>query len=133
MAANDSTAGPLAALRDGAGVPRALLVLGLVVGIVAAASGLLVGAPSAQLPPQAVALVNGRPILRDAWLRAVAAVATERREALTDADQRHILDRLVDEELLVQHGLALGLPESDGRLRSTLVQEVMAATGAERA
>src|SRR5205823_1584452 len=78
------------------------------------------------------ARVNQHLILRDSWLRAVAAVASERRAPLTDADQRHVLDRLIDEELLVQHGMALGLPEQDARLRSTLVSEVMltASTGA---
>lgn len=111
--------------------PRWLLVAGLGLGAALAAAGLR-GAPGPQsLPPQAVARVNQHLILRDAWLRAVAAVASERRTPLTDADQRHILDRLVDEELLVQHGLALGLVESDARLRSTLVSEViLAATGA---
>jgi len=74
-----------------------------------------------------VARVNDRLILRDEWLRAVAAVASERRTPLSADDQRHILDRLVDEELLVQHGRELGLVEHDGRLRSTLVSEVMLA------
>lgn len=113
----------------GVRAPRWLLVAGLALGASLAAAGLR-GSPaskSSALPPQAVARVNGHLILRDAWLRAVAAVASERRTPLTDADQRHILDRLVDEELLVQHGLALGLAESDARLRSTMVSEVMVA------
>ena len=115
-------------------VPRVLLVLGLVGGAALAAAGLVVGTIQADLPPQAVARVNQRLILRDAWLRAVAAVASERRAALTDEDQRRILDRLIDEELLVQHGIALGLVEQDARIRSELVSEVMlAATTAESA
>ena len=107
--------------------PRWLLVAGLGVGAALAAAGLRGSPVAADLPPQAVARVNGHLILRDAWLRAVAAVASERRTPLTDGDQRHILDRLVDEELLVQHGLSLGLAESDARLRSTMVSEVMIA------
>lgn len=114
-----------AAATRQAAIPRALLIAGLAVGVVAAAAGLLGGGLADAVPPQAVALVNQRPILRDTWLRAVAAVASERRTPLTDADQRHILDRLVDEELLVQQGLALGLAEQDGRIRSELVQQVM--------
>lgn len=104
--------------------PRWLLVAGLAAGIVLGALG-IAERPLAGLPDDAVARVNGRLILRDEWLRAVAAVSSERRTPLTDADQRHILDRLVDEELLVQHGVALGLVESDARLRSLLVSEVM--------
>lgn len=114
--------------------PRWLLVAGLLAGAGAAAAGLVAGPVARGLPVGAVARVNQQLIARDAWLRAVAAVASERREPLTDADQRHILDRLIDEELLVQHGVALGLAEQDARLRSTMVSEVMlAATNAAAA
>lgn len=108
--------------------PRWLLLAGLAAGVVLAASGLRAG-PGPGLPSHAVARVNDQLILRDAWLRAVAAVAADRRTPLTDADQRRVLERLIDEELLVQHGVALGLVERDTRLRSTLVSEVMLAAG----
>jgi hypothetical protein len=102
------------------------LLAGLAAGTLMAASGLR-PAPAGGLPPEAVARVGERLILRDAWLRAVAAVASDRRTPLAEGDARHILERLVDEELLVQHGVALGLVENDARLRSTLVSEVMLA------
>ena len=118
------------AARGKPALPRWLLLAGLLAGAGIAASG-LVTHTNKVLPAQAVARVNNRLILRDAWLRAVAAVAGERRGELSAADQRHILDRLIDEELLVQHGVALGLVEQDARLRSTMVSEVMQqATGA---
>jgi hypothetical protein len=115
-------------LHDGAAAtaPRWLLVAGLAGGAVLAAIGLRAG-PQPPLPPQAVARVADRLILREAWQRAVAAVAADRRAPLTPQDERHILERLVDEELLVQHGVALGLVEHDARLRSTLVAEVIQA------
>jgi len=92
-------------VRSTTALPRWLLLAGLLAGAGLAASGLVTLDSGRRLPPQAVARINDRLILRDAWLRAVAAVAGERRGELTDADRRHILDRLVDEELLVQHGL----------------------------
>ena len=111
-------------------LPRWLLVAGLLTGAGLGAVGLTTGQRGG-LPANAVARVNDRLISRDAFLRAVAAVAGERRGELSEADRRHILDRLVDEELLVQHGLALGLAEHDARLRDTMVSEVMVqATGA---
>lgn len=117
----------------GAGAPRWLLLAGLAVGAGLGAVGLR-AAPAPGLPPQAVASVDGRLILRDAWQRAVAAVSSDRRTPLSAEDRRHILERLIDEELLVQHGVALGLVERDARLRGTLVSEVMqAATQAARA
>ncbi len=114
-------------------IARTLLIAGLAAGMLMAASGVLERDDA--LPPQAVARVNDRLILRDAWLRAVAAVSSERRTPLTEADKRHILERLIDEELLAQHGLALGLVEQDRRLRGQLVQQVLqtaAAAGAGR-
>jgi hypothetical protein len=102
---------------------RWLLIAGLLAGIVMAASGVL--RHGDELPAHAVARVNDRLILRDAWLRAIAAVSSERRTPLTEADRRHILDRLIDEELLAQHGMVLGLVEQDRRLRGQLVQQVV--------
>lgn len=110
---------------------KAALVAGLVAGIVAAASGLR-DVPD-DLPEHAVARINQRLILRDAWLRAVTAVAADRRTPLTPADKQEILQRLVDEELLVQHGLALGLVEQDRRLRGQLLADVIAMSNAESA
>ncbi len=106
--------------------PNALLLFGLLAGIGAAAYSLISG-EAASLPEGAVARVNHRLIGHEAWQRAVAAVESERRTPLTPEDKRHILDRLIDEELLVQHGLALGLMEQDRRLRGQLVSEVMAS------
>jgi hypothetical protein len=106
--------------------PRWLLLAGLAAGAALGAAGLRV-APAPSLPPGAVARVDGQLILRDVWLRAVAAVASDRRAPLTEADRRHILERLIDEELLVQHGVALGLVERDARLRGTLVSQVLQA------
>ncbi len=109
-------------------LPRLLLLLGLGTGTALAASSLLRQREGPALPPSAVARVGQRLILRDEWLKAVAAVSSERRTPLTSADQQQILNRLIDEELLVQHGLELGLVEKDQRLRGELVSEVMIST-----
>src|ERR1044071_7198253 len=107
---NAAVDAPIDRPRERRGVPRALLIAGLIGGAAMAAAG-LIGGDRKALPPQVVATVNQHPILRDAWLRAVAAVASEQNRELTADDRRHILDRLIDEELLVQQGLALGLAE----------------------
>lgn len=109
-------------------VPRLWLAGGIVAGALCAAIGLR--APDrAALPEDAVARVGDRLIARDGYLRAVAAVEADRRSPLSPDERRRVLERLIDEELLVQRGLALGLPESDARVRSTLVSEVMNTTG----
>jgi parvulin-like peptidyl-prolyl isomerase len=107
--------------------PIALLGLGAAVGIALAVASLLSSSGNAGLPEGAVARVNDTLIRESQFERAVAAMASDRRTALTSADRRHILDRLIDEELLVQYGLALGLAERDRRVRSDLVSAVLAS------
>jgi parvulin-like peptidyl-prolyl isomerase len=110
----------------------ALLAFGAITGLVAAAIGLLAQTRSeAALPDGAVAAVNGTAVRRADYERAVEALASDRRSAIDDADRRHVLDRLVDEELLVQRALELGLARSDRRVRGDLVAAVIEAVTAE--
>jgi parvulin-like peptidyl-prolyl isomerase len=84
--------------------------------------------PEAAASPDAVALVNGAPITREALARFTAAIARERgRLELDPAEQRRILDRLIDEELLLQRGLALGLDRNEPAARRAIVSAVMDA------
>ena len=97
-----------------------LLALGAGLGILIAA-GDLARAPARALPADAVAVVNGKPIRRADYASALAAVAADRRDQARDPElQRHVLDRLIDEELLVQAALELGLAERDRRVRADL-------------
>jgi hypothetical protein len=104
---------------------RWLLALGAALGLAAAAAGLL-PAPEAGLEDGSVARVNGVPIREEVWARLTAALDADRRTPLTDADRRFVLDRLIEEELLVQHGVALGLLRNDRRVRADLVSAVLA-------
>jgi parvulin-like peptidyl-prolyl isomerase len=60
----------------------------------------------------------------------VAALASDRRAPLDEADRRRVLDRLIEEELLVQHAVELGLVRSDRRVRADLVTAVLGALNA---
>ncbi|MEO6698989.1 MAG: peptidylprolyl isomerase, partial [Paraperlucidibaca sp.] len=111
-------------------MPRLLLITGLLGGMLAAGYSIVQQVPAADLPAHVIARVGERLILRDEWLKAVAATTSERRTPLTTAQQRQILDRLIDEELLVQHGLSLGLVQRDQRLRGQLISEVLFTTTA---
>ena len=114
---------------------RALILLGAgaALGIGFALLGLFRagGARDAALGPGAAARVNGVPILDATYQRALAALASDRRSPLEARDRSHVLDRLVDEELLVQRGVELGLLEVDRRVRKELVAAVIAAVVAE--
>jgi parvulin-like peptidyl-prolyl isomerase len=112
--------------------PVALLALGALAGLVAAAAGLVrPGGDATALPDDAIAAVNGTALRRADYERAVEALASDRRGALDDADRRHVLDRLVDEELLVQRAFELGFARHDRRVRADLVAAVIESVTSE--
>lgn len=106
-----------------------VLLAGIAAGLALAAVGLAGSgaAPRAELPAGAVAVVNGRILLEEDYQRLLAGLASDRRTPLGPEDRRHVLDRMVEEELLVQRGLELGLLRSDRRVRGELVSSVIAA------
>jgi len=112
-----------------------LLVGGAVVGIVLAAAGLVGRARGlgGSVPNDAVAVVNRQVISTEDYQRVVSALSQDRRDGLADGDRSRVLDRLIDEELLVQRGLELGIVRSDSRVRKDLtfavIDSVMADVG----
>ena len=110
-----------------------VLALGAATGVVLAAAGLVAterGGGSA-LPAAAVARVNGEIIRAEDYERILAALADDRRAPITDEQRRQVLERLIDEELLIQRGLELGFARQDRRLRSDLTSAVLASIVAE--
>lgn len=127
MATSPRNAPPVASRR-----PLVLLALGAIAGAAVAAAGLLsASARNGALPSGVVALVNREPIRADDYLRTMQALANDKRDALTNDDRRRVLDRLIEEELLVQRGLALGLARQDRRVRSDLTSTVIDAVVAD--
>ncbi len=105
----------------------ALLALGAATGVAAAGYGILRSGGEPALPPGAVASVNGTPVSADGYARLVEGYESDTREAASPEMRERILDRLIEEELLVQRGLALGLVESDRRVRADIVQAMIRA------
>jgi parvulin-like peptidyl-prolyl isomerase len=96
-----------------------------------AAIGILVAVASAiqptdhRLPAGAVATVNDRVIPFEALVRAIDLLAQDKRNEMTDEDRAFVLSRLIDEELLVQRGVEIGLVESDQSVRKAIVKAMM--------
>jgi hypothetical protein len=107
----------------------ALLALGVGLGVLLAAAGLLASGHGAarHVPPGAAARVNGATVRMEDYERTLSALAGDRREELDAADRHHALDRLIDEELLVQRGLELDLARLDVRVRRDLTAAVVDA------
>ncbi len=109
-----------------------LLTVGSTLGLLVAAAGLLASGreTAGTAGRDTIARVNGVTIRADDYRRALDAVAADRRVPPDAAMRQHVLDRLIDEELLVQRGLELGLPRVDARVRRDLAAAVIDAAGA---
>ena len=112
---------------------RRLLALGAALGIALAAFGIAdPGGDGEQAPEGAVALVNGQPISRESFARFSAAIAAERKQTRLDADtRRRLLERMIEEELLFQRGLALGLERHEPSARRAVVAALIDSVAAD--
>lgn len=110
-----------------------LLVVGAVLGIIfGVVSTLQESRPNVNaVPDEAIALVNGKSITAEDYARAVAMVASDKRTDVTAADRAYVLNRLIDEELLIQYGIALGLVDADRTVRKAITQAMLASIVAE--
>jgi hypothetical protein len=110
-----------------------LFALGTIIGIAIAGYGLFTaeGTVTHRVPPENLALVNNRPILRTDF---IAQTETEFGMPFgeTSREQRlKVLDEMIREELFVQRGLELDFPGTDPDTRTALVAAVLQQVVAE--
>jgi len=103
---------------------RWLLAAGAAIGILVAVASAIKPAGDG-LPAHAVAMVNDRVISVEELARAIDLLARDKRNEMTDEDRAYVLSRLIDEELLVQRGIDIGLVESDQSVRKAIVKAMM--------
>lgn len=103
-----------------------LLAIGAVTGIAIAGYGLFTakGTRVHGVPPEAMALVNQRPILRSDFITQVQTQYSVRFADTTPAQRQKVLDDMIDEEMMVQRGLEVDLPSFDPDVRAALVAGV---------
>ena len=78
-----------------------------------------------ELPGHIAATVNGVVIDKQKLNTAISLIASDRREAITEKDERLALDRIIEEELLVQHAFENGFINVDDNIRKTIVRSVV--------
>jgi hypothetical protein len=105
--------------------PLFLAALGAVVGISMGFISVTEWIKLEALPNTVVAQVNHMNILRVEYEKALTLLASEKRDPLTDNDRALVLERLIEEELLVQHGLSVGLMRSDRMLRVAMIESLI--------
>lgn len=100
----------------------------------AAATGIALGGleangwwqDSRSLPTDSAARVNHTEIRQLDYQRALGLMASGKRSPLTAEDRILVLERLIQEELLVQYGIAQDLLRADRKVRSAVLQSVLA-------
>lgn len=105
--------------------PTLLLLGGAGLGLVAAMWAALGAGTAVERYGDAIAVVDGTPIQRSVFDSAIDGLASAKRTALTEAEKREALERIIDEELLLQRALELGLGESDPQSRKALVNAML--------
>ena len=78
-----------------------------------------------ELPDHIAATVNGVVIQKQKLNTAIDLIAGDRREAITLKDEKLALDRIIEEELLVQYAFANGFINVDDNIRKTVVRSVV--------
>ena len=105
------------------------LAVGALAGLAAAAFGILRQSSAVtELPETAVASVNEVLIGRDKFDGALARLRTETPD---ETERAAILARLVEEELLVQRGVELGMTANDTEVRNAILNSLIASVTAE--
>jgi hypothetical protein len=90
------------------------------------------GLHEATPPADVVAVVNGHAITRDAFARYAGSAAGAAESASLGAEtRRRLLLRMLDEELLFQRGIALGLHRRDPTARRAILSAVIASVTSE--
>lgn len=99
-----------------------LCAIGALVGLAIAGIGLFSarGTATRTVPPEDIAVVNQRPVLRSDFLAQLESETGETFEQATRAQKLKVLDEMVREELLVQRGLELDFAETDQPTRNAL-------------
>lgn len=105
------------------------LALGALGGLLLAAWGMLRQTDiGMELPSSAIASVNDVMISRDSFERTRERLGTLGEGADAGAE---LLQRLIDDELLVQRGVELGMTETDPAVRAAIINSIVASVTAE--
>ena len=106
----------------------ALLLLGMTIGLMLSGLALFSrGTPQLSVPPAGyAAMVNGEGILMSDFIAETQLPF----EASTAVQRNRVLRQMINQELLVQRGLVLGLPETATEVRSAMADAVNAQAAA---
>lgn len=108
------------------------LAAGALAGLLAAGYGILRQDSSVDvLPENSIARVNEVIIGRDRYERALERLSGDGFDTGTQASRAMVIGNLVEDELLLQRGLELGMAQSDLTVRAAIINSLIASVTAE--
>ena len=118
--------------RKNYNINLAWLFVGAFTGLIFAGYGIFTGVNNSQsVGVEVAAVVNETTISRETYLRALDRFNTDTKDELNTIDREWVLQRLIEEELLVQRGLALGMLDTDNDVRGSIVRALIASINNE--
>ena len=107
--------------------------MGSAAGLILAATGLVErwSRPAGFLPESVIARVGDHLIPETRYQELLSDLQADKRTPLTSQDKQFVLDRLIDEELLILRGIELGLPETSPAIRKSIAAAVISQIAAE--
>ena len=101
-----------------------ILVLGILIGI-SLASISLVKRVNFETTGDWVANIEGAKITREKYLLQLEGLRSDKRSPLTKADKEFVLERMIEEELLIKRAIDMGMLRTNSMARGTIVQQMI--------
>lgn len=100
-----------------------LLLLGLFIGVVLAANSII--RESNLIDKDWVAVIGDVQISKEKYYSQLEGLARDKRNAITRKDKDYVLERMIEEELLIIRAKELGLLENNQIVRGSIIQQMI--------
>ena len=78
-----------------------------------------------------IAKIDERTISKEKFETYLESIAFSRKTGLIESDPENVLERMIDEELLIQRGIDLGMIENDSEIRGMIIQKMISSIVSE--
>ena len=101
-----------------------ILVLGIIIGV-SLASISLIKRVNFETAGDWVANIEGAKITKEKYLLQLEGLRSDKRSPLTQKDKEFVLERMIEEELLIKRALDMGMLRTNPMARGTIVQQMI--------
>ena len=101
-----------------------ILVLGIIIGV-SLASISLIKRVNFETAGDWVANIEGAKITKEKYLLQLEGLRSDKRSPLTQEDKEFVLERMIEEELLIKRALDMGMLRTNPMARGTIVQQMI--------